>query len=53
MGVFVARLRLSKSEQAKLQMPAFDRHVDFGFKTIFEALGGEAPDQLVLALGSI
>ena len=49
---FVARLVGSKSEQAKLQMPAFDRRVDFGF-TIFEALGGEARDQLVLALGSI
>ena len=46
----MARLRLSKSEQAKLQMPAFDRPVDFGF---FEAFGGEVPDRLKLTLGSI
>ena len=49
---FVARQLLSKSDQEKSQMSAYDRHVDLGF-TIFEALGGEAPDQLVLALGSI
>ena len=52
MVVFVARLVGSKSEQAKLQMPAFDRPVDFGF-TIFEAFGGEVPDRLKLTLGSI
>jgi hypothetical protein len=52
MGDFVARLVGSKSGQAKLQMPAFDRRVDFGF-TIFEAFGGEVPDRLKLTLGSI
>ena len=50
MGDFVARLVGSKSGQAKLQMPAFDRRVDFG---IFEAFGGEVPDRLKLTLGSI
>ena len=48
---FVAHLVGLKSEQAKLQMPAFDRPVDFGF--IFEAFGGEVPDRLKLTLGSI
>ena len=52
MGDFVPRKHLSKSDQEESQMSAYDRHVDLGF-TIFEAFGGEAPDQPVLALGSI
>ena len=49
---FVAHLVGSKSEQAKVQMPAHDTRVTICL-TSSEANGGEVPDRLKLTLGSI